>query len=173
MEQRTITDNQRDILSFKMAEIVLSLSQDENVQCISFNILYDVINKENSFMTLTVLCDNPDDFAFKTNIEDFNKNNDEGYLLADFGLIVDINLKKSKLEDYYDLLDLCESTILYDRTGDYRALKNEITENRELYLGSKYYFNKVEIQPPLETSIKEGIQELKKIMDTDSSKMSK
>lgn len=169
MEQRTITDNQRDILSFKIAEIVLSLSQDENVQCIYFETLYDSTQKDKTNMILHILCKNSDEFAYQSNVDDYNTLNDEGKLFEDFGLRVNINIKGASFEYYHELLELYKSSILFDRTGEFEKLKNQIIKNKEYCLNGESFFNQVVIQPPLESSINDGMQTLKKIMETDSS----
>lgn len=164
MEQRKISENQRDILSLKIAEIVLSLNYDENVQCIFFETFYDENNKERNFMKLHILCKNPNEFAYRQNINDFNSIDKEGHLYNDFGLNVQIGIESDQLVEYNSLLELCEASILLDRTGEFTKLKREITENRSKVLGEKFLYNQTEVKPSLETGIKSSIQELKKIM---------
>lgn len=173
MEQRTITENQRDILSIKIAEIVLSLSQDENVQCIYFGTFYDFDHPDKTYMNLHILCTSPDEFAYQSNVDDFNKINAEGNLLGDFGLQVQILLEKDKLIYYDDLFDLCESNILFDRTGEFYRLQEEINKDRALYINGKEYLNKVEVQPSIEIGVRDGMKELQRILGSDSPKMGK
>lgn len=173
MEQRTITENQRDILSIKIAEIVLSLSQDENVQCIYFGTFHNFEDENKTFMTLHILCKDLDTFAYVSNVADFNSINAEGKLLGDFGLQVQILLGKDKLIHYDDLFDICESSILFDRTGEFYRLQEDINRDRALYINGKKYLNKVEVQPSLETGIKDGMKELQRILGSDSPKMGK
>lgn len=165
MEIINITEEQRKKLSYRVAQLVFELKKDEKVECIYF-LPYKYNEEEGNFIELLIATKAPYDLKRSQIVRDFNAKNNKD--VSKYGVRIHIDTRKDlryfpdaifdriKIPNFNSLigLEIFNATILFDRNGKYRDLKEiaEITgvgEHSNLYT----YDNLASIVPPIEEKI--------------------
>lgn len=154
----------------ELAQLTYALKQNKHVQCIYFAPFRSCCDpKEGDFVNLTVVLDTYSIVGLGLQYEKRISRNEQ---LSQFG--VEINIREAHQEGYTHLPlnpserrkgnDIFNSTILFDRTGEYTKIK-ETTENIGVGEHSNlfYYDNLAEIRTPMGDSL-EYAMETQKIM---------
>ena len=165
MEIINITEEQRKKLSYRVAQLVFELKKDKKVECVYF-IPYKYNGEEGKFIELLIVTQSPYDLKRSQIVRDFNAKNNKD--VSKYGVRIHIDTRKDlryfpdaifdriKIPNFNSLigLEIFNATILFDRNGKYRDLKEiaEITgvgEHSNLYT----YDNLASIVPPIEEKI--------------------
>lgn len=162
METINITEDQRKELSYKVAQLVFELKKDERVGCIYF--MPHKYNEECRVLNIFIATKAPRTLEESKLIKDFESQNNKEKDGFEIRIITNYDYKEysgnlfatTRIPDRYYVmgLEMFNATILYDRNGKYRDLKEKAEVTGIGYHSTLYtYDNLASIVPPIEERI--------------------
>lgn len=160
MEIINITDEQRNELCDMLAKLTYKLKQYEGIDCIYFAPYKNYGKFYEDIFSVTVVLNSKN---IKSIIDgSYHFFTEDSY--RKLGIKVNIDISDSNCYSTSDLIpsictnNLFNSTILFDRTGEYTRIKKQANPSNGYY----YYSNLAEIQPRLTDRLENSMKELEK-----------
>ena len=180
MEIINITEEQRDKLCSELARLTFELRKDKRIKCIYFAPFEGLGSISGNFLEVTLVRDGNEYDDLEEKIKEDNISYQAHGFIQKCGFRIllntdeavryaTINLNPSESESINNLM---HSTILYDESGKFIKIKEQITnivKNNEQTF-SNYYDNLAEVFPPLDETLDKAIDNARMKRDTQAVK---
>ena len=170
MEIINITEEQRDQLCRELARLTFEFRKDKNVRCIYFAPYKGFGSILGNVLDVTIVRNGRNDNDLEEKIKKYNLSHQEHNFIRKFGFKIFLETDE---DIRYTLMDLnpsecrksnhlMNSVILYDESGEFTQIKEQITKvvkkNGEgtVY---HYYDNLAEVFPPLDETLDRAIDD--------------
>lgn len=161
MEIINITEEQREKLCNELARLILKFRENKSIKCVYFIPCKLPGSISDNVLEVTLVRDGEAD-DLNEKLKEYNSSHQEYSFIKEFGFEIFLVLDDAKKYSIIDLnpsevrrsINLMNSTILYDESGEFTKIKEQATkafkDNNGVYF---YYDNLVEVFPPLEDVI--------------------
>lgn len=163
MEIINITKEQRDKLCSELARLTFELRKDKRIKCIYFAPFEGLDSTSGNFLEVTLVRDGSEYDDLDEKIKEDNISYQAHGFIQKCGLRIFLNTDEAvryttinlNFSEWESINNLIHSTILYDESGKFTQIKEQITNIVKNFYD--YYDNLAEVFPPLDKALDKAI----------------
>ena len=143
MKKIEITEQQRNELCYEIARLLLKFKKDQNVECIYFAPYSEFGDIKGNVLILTIVKQGWSDQASEQQFEAWNRMYQKEYFARKLGFSIYVDVDNAEEFTSFALnpsevkrnQDLFNSTILFDKTGEYSKMSQRV---RDIFISDPY-----------------------------------